>query len=198
MAPEGPAYHVDWIFSNTSNVHVANHRDWFTTFAEFKTHLVGGLGTEGNIQVLGIGTVELDVKTHLNRKGSKARRKITLREVLFVPSSVCNILGTPIFEDFNAITQGGMSGGLKDKQTGGSAGLFDCPRLFKLWLVGHTKGRTSLTSNNLYWIYVTWPDEQRARWFLYQKVANAERVSDESKPEQQSQVSPTEYTAAEK
>ena len=107
MAPQGPAYHVDWVFSNTSNVHVANHRDWFTTFTEFKSE------TERGAAVLGIGTVELDVKTDLNRTGSKTHRKVTLHELLFVPSTICNILGAPIFEYYEVITKG-ITGGLID------------------------------------------------------------------------------------
>lgn len=52
MAPEGAPYYVDWVFSNNSNVHVANHRDWFTSYTPFKTQVANG------IEALGIGTVE--------------------------------------------------------------------------------------------------------------------------------------------
>ena len=138
MAPTGPAYHTDWVFSNNSNVHVATHRDWFTTFTDFKSN------TETGGAVLGIGDVELDVKTHLKRKGSQAKRKIILREVLFIPTAACNILGNPVFKEYNAVYPG-HNAGLRDKVTGGCAGLFDTDAVLpKLWLVGHQKGKSSL------------------------------------------------------
>lgn len=196
MAPQGAAYHVDWIFSNTSNVHVATHRDWFTIFTEFKSE------TETGAAVLGIGAVELDVKTHLNRKGSKSHRKITLSEVLFVPSYLCNILGGPIFEDFNIIFPGANSG-LRDKKTGGSAGLFDQVVLPKLWLVGHQKGKTSLDPDGLYWINARWPAQERAKWQVYGTLLleklNRLTVADETaQPTKLSQDSVDDYTSAEK
>lgn len=125
MAPSGEAYYVDWIFSNNANVHVANNRDWFTSFTEFKSKLADGQ------DVLGVGNVELEVKTHLSRKGSSSHRTLVLTDVLFVPSCTCNILGGPILKEFNVVT-GNSGSGLKNRTTGGSMGLFDLCKLWKL------------------------------------------------------------------
>jgi hypothetical protein len=100
MAPTGNAYYVDWIFSNNSNVHVANHRAWFISFTEFKSEVfTGGVSLNQNdkiIKVIGIGDVELNVKTSATRKGNASRRKLILRDVLFAPLSLTNIFGNPI------------------------------------------------------------------------------------------------------
>ncbi|KAK3686803.1 hypothetical protein LTR37_019436 [Vermiconidia calcicola] len=159
MAPHGEACHTDWIFSNNSNVHVANHRDWFTTFTDWRSTTTAGS------EVLRIGDVELDVKISATRKGSSSNRRLILRDVLFVPSSVCNILGGPIMDDYD-VQFGGIDsgGGLKDKRTGATAGLFDRVRLLKLWLVGQARGRSSLDPGTLYWINAMWSDEARAAW----------------------------------
>ncbi|KZF22857.1 hypothetical protein L228DRAFT_247259 [Xylona heveae TC161] len=170
MAPQGPAYDVDWVWSNNSNVHVANHRDWFTTFTEFKTqtHSLMGPGME----VQGIGDVELEVKTQDSPRGGSesSHRKLVLHDVLFAPKFICNILGGPIVHDYDVdMGHGSRSGGLKDRRTGASAGLFDHNKLLKLWLVGQPKGQSSLDPDELYWINVRWPDNERSRWLTHKK-----------------------------
>ena len=66
MAPTGTAYNVDWVFSNSSDVHLANHRDWFVTFTPFETKVCNGFGAitlaNAKTKVMGIGDVELPVK----------------------------------------------------------------------------------------------------------------------------------------
>lgn len=59
MPPQGAAYNVDWILSNTSNVHVANDRAWFTTYTPYRTKISGMPGGGPSIDVHGIGTVVL-------------------------------------------------------------------------------------------------------------------------------------------
>ncbi|KAL8706519.1 MAG: hypothetical protein Q9201_000451 [Fulgogasparrea decipioides] len=59
MPPSKSAYDIDWVFSNNSNVHVANHRDWFTSYTPFATtfvHIYTGRPTEV------LGPVSLDRK----------------------------------------------------------------------------------------------------------------------------------------
>ena len=71
-----------------------------------------------------MGNVELKVKTKAHRTGRGTHRTIVLKDVLYVPTSVCNILGRPILGEYNVISdsEGTI---LKDERTGGTAGLFD-------------------------------------------------------------------------
>ena len=187
MAPQGPPYHVDWVFSNNSNVHLANHRDWFTTFTDFKTHTTTGM------EVLGIGEVELDVKTHEKRKGSKSHRKLVLHDVLFAPTSSCNILGGPITDHYDV--HFGKPGALKDRKTGATVALLDSVKLMKLWLVGQPKGKSSLDPNQLSWVNAMWGDMELARWESH-KMSLKQGVSQPAEQSTQSDVAP--YTSAEK
>ncbi|CAL8584315.1 hypothetical protein XPA_009918 [Xanthoria parietina] len=39
MPPPKPIYDFDWLYSNISNIHIASHRDWFTSYTPFDTEL---------------------------------------------------------------------------------------------------------------------------------------------------------------
>ncbi|KAK3697464.1 hypothetical protein LTR37_017410 [Vermiconidia calcicola] len=179
MAPQGTAYDVDWVFSDGSNVHVAQHRGWFTSYTAFKTKLITMNGD--TMVVEGIGQVQLDVKTDDNTGVNEAHRTIVLRDVLH--------------KDYNVIINWGKdSGCLKDKSTGDCAGLCEFNALAKLWLLGQRKGRSSLEPNECYVIGVQWPEEEIIRWKL--KVMVLERVQDSKKEPAASSGAP--YTGAEK
>ncbi|USW53743.1 hypothetical protein Slin15195_G070620 [Septoria linicola] len=162
MAPTGVPYHIDWIWSNNSNVHVANHRDWFTTYTELKTH-TGSIytGDQNSVDVLGVGDVELVLQT--SKTDPTASATVVLRDVLYCPSNTCNIFGHPILQDYGLITSKHDSR-LLDKETGASAGLLDLGRLWRLRLVGHSATETSLSSNGIYMINAAWSEAERARW----------------------------------
>ena len=166
MAPKGPAYHTDWVWSNLSNVHVANHSDWFVTFTPFDTFVTDIHFPDFKTPALGIGDVELDVKVSATRRGSKSHRKILLRNVLLVPKAVCNILGNPILKYFDLVTSWHENerSMLKDKRTGVCAGLIDNVRFRKLWLAGQPSGQTSLKPNTGYIINAVLPTIERDRW----------------------------------
>lgn len=180
------------MWSNNSNVHVANHRDWFTTFTEFKSKLVDGS------EVQGVGNVELNLKTKAHRTGSGTHRTIVLKDVLLVPGATCNILGNPILDEYDVIAN--MQGGiLKDERAGGTVGLFDFVKLWKLWLVGHRKGNTSLDPNGMYWIIALWPDEEKKRWLLHRNAAEPSDVAQRSgKRPRHNEQEVSDYTTEEK
>lgn len=162
MAPTGCAYRTDWVWSNLSNVHVANNRAWFTTFTYFKSRISSATIPYGpyKTEVLGVGDVELDVQTHHDRTGPGSYRTIVLRDVLFVPTAVCNILGRPILKDFGLVTEP-STGQLTDK-AGEPAGLLDGPRLLRLRLVGMNATETCLRDDTMYMINAVWGDAERA------------------------------------
>jgi hypothetical protein len=167
MAPTGAAYHIDWIFSNNSNVHVANHRDWFTTFTDFPTELGHYAFAQQRLQVVGIGDVELQVKTHPTRGGKGTRKPLVLRDVLYAPTALTNILGNPLFREHTVTTHGVEGGMLKRKDNGANADLLDHCVLFKLRLSGQRKGQSSLDPNGVYSIGASRTNAEHARWLEF-------------------------------
>ena len=99
MAPQGRAYNVDWVVSQLSNVHVANHRDWFAAYTEFPSLLGHLTNPDAGDQVLGIGDVELEVRVS-DRPGERATGRLLLEDVLHVPDFGCNVVGGPILDDY--------------------------------------------------------------------------------------------------
>lgn len=92
MPPLGESYNVDWIASPDSNVHVANHRDWFTSFTPFKTYFYAAPYDYVPVEVLGIGTVQLNVKLRKEDKFLRTNsHTITIYNVLYAPGFVCNV-----------------------------------------------------------------------------------------------------------
>ena len=162
MPPSKPAYDVDWIFSNNSDVHVANHRDWFATYTPFATHFDSGMG--GVVQVEGIGDVELPTKTHPTYSGAAYPGTITLRDVLYSPKSLCNIIGGLIMDDYDyEIRFGDVPGKITATSNGARVGLLDAVKLIRLRLRGQNAKQTSLDRNSHYFIRANWPDSERRK-----------------------------------
>lgn len=96
MAPEGKAYHIDWIFSSNSDVHVAKHLDWFNTFTPFVTKFSNGFSGDNDkptfVNVTGIGDVTLPVvvgaKGGIKGNGPVTVTGLRLRNVLYAPSGI--------------------------------------------------------------------------------------------------------------
>ncbi|KAL8735800.1 MAG: hypothetical protein Q9166_000664 [cf. Caloplaca sp. 2 TL-2023] len=173
MVPPKPAYDTDWIFSNNSNVHIANHRDWFTSYTPFATTVNSGLGaafdTAGGIRVEGIGDVELPVKIHPTKTGHLYHRTILLRGVLYAPSATCNILGGPIMKEHKVILDSNSGSKITSKATGACVGLLDMNKLIRLRLRGQSAKQSSLDPNGMYIIRARWDDSERLKWTAYQQ-----------------------------
>lgn len=196
MPPSGSAYNVDWVFSNNSNVHVANHRDWFTAFAPFDSHLGHVYMDTPGQKVLGIGDVELEVQKVIGPEATRTRGSkttiITLRNVLFVPSNTCNIFGHPLFKDYG-LTTTSDGGTITDAVTGQTLGLLDFVTLWKILLKGQAKGQSSLDPKGAYMINASWSDTERARWNAA-KSANADMAASGSAPTRNKEDSTTTVT----
>jgi hypothetical protein len=163
MAPSGQAYNVDWIIASSTNVHVANNRDWFTSYTPFVTH-VDDVYFNSRMEVLGIGDVQLKVRLHKQRRGGQPNsRIIVLHDVLYAPKSVCNIIGfTPVAE-YNAVLDYGERRGYLEDNNGKRAGLVEIVRLPRLRLHGQCAETTSL-GDAIYLINAHWPATERAGW----------------------------------
>ncbi|KAI4148514.1 MAG: hypothetical protein L6R39_002778 [Caloplaca ligustica] len=172
MPPSKPAYDVDWIFSNNSNVHVANHRDWFTSYTPFPTWF-GTLGVGSGADVAGVGDVELPTKTHPTRAGAAYQGSLILRNVLYAPSALCNILGRPIMDDYKcSIYLGGPTS--KITANGACIGLLDRTKLWRLRLRGQSATQTSLDPEGLYAIHASWDASEAARWEAFRSRGNSQ------------------------
>ncbi|KAK4555322.1 hypothetical protein LTR86_007619 [Recurvomyces mirabilis] len=167
MAPKGKYYDTDWIWSSTSNTHVANHRDWFSTFTPLASTVSSGRETH---DVEGIGDVTLDVRRMVGAAAKAAKNKamvnstIVLRNVLYVPTFGCNVLGEPVKEDYSVSI--GVDKLLMDKNTGRGLGLLERNEagLTKIILKGQAKGQSSFKKEDVSQVSVKWSDEEKKKW----------------------------------
>ncbi|KAL8883164.1 MAG: hypothetical protein Q9192_007398 [Flavoplaca navasiana] len=170
MVPSKPAYDNDWIWSNTSNVHVANHRDWFTSYTPFNSKvgsIVSGLGAE----VVGIGDVDLPTKSHPTRNGAAYRRIIPLKNVLHVPSFFCNVFATNVLEGYGIelCHAGPTAGHIFSRPSGARVALIDFSVLYRVRLCGQSAKQTSLEKDSLYYVNARWSPDERAKWQAHQQ-----------------------------
>lgn len=176
MPPQGAAYNVDWILSNTSNVHVANDRAWFTSYIPFRTKLSTMLGTEPTVEVLGIGTVVLPTRIHRQGKSNKPSREITLHNVLYAPSYTVNIfamcmepdLVVPLSCDVKPILKSGT-----DKVLG----LVVFKTLWRVWLKGQSQDQSILDPDRMYYFHASWPEEEINKYNTFVSEAKAKQAS---------------------
>lgn len=195
MPPTGEAYNVDWIFSNNSDIHVANHLDWFTTYHQFPTRLSGGFGPGQN--AMGIGEVKLPVKTHPKKTGRDAHSTMELKDVLYVPDATCNILGLgPLGGGTAVFLRARQPSKIVNEETGAVLGLLDCTKLYSLRLSGQSPNQTSLQSDRGYAIRANWSDSERQRWKAHQQQLSMTQESDTINGSLESRVPP--YTEEEK
>ena len=155
MPPTGSAYNVDWVVNWSSSIHVATHRDGFTTYIPFKTFVTTEWGSATQ-EALGVGEVTLPTKTSNSRSDKVSQRNLVLRNVLYVPSAICNVLGHPIIEDPNLqiVTQGPWK--ILNRTTKEVVGLIDMPLLFRLRLRHQCATQTSLDKNKIYTLFTHW------------------------------------------
>ena len=167
MAPKGKDYDTDWICSSSSNVHVATHRDWFTSFTAFTSTITSGSKTYA---LEGVGDVTLDVRRMVGAAAKAAKNKamvnstIILRDVLYVPTFLCNVIGEPVKQDYSVSV--GVDKLLMDKNTGRGVGLLERNEagLTKVILKGQAKGQSSFRKDDVAEISVTWADGERKKW----------------------------------
>lgn len=163
MPPPDAAYNIDWVWSFDSNTHVATHREWFTDFTPL-TSQITSIHTDSKYSVEGVGAVEIEVRRVI---GNAAKRnvgpknsKVTLRNVLYVPAFVCNVMGNPVREDYDISI--GAERWIMDKKTGRGIGMLDKnpAGLVKILLKGQAKGETGLKGDVPERITVQWLDKE--------------------------------------
>lgn len=118
--------------------------------------------------VIGIGTVEIPVKRRPDARGAQGHGVLRLRNVLHVPSCVCNVIGAPIAKDHVLRAAPGGICQISDGK-GRAAGYFyrlDLPGpLLQLRLsgppVGPRVGPSPFKPQHKYKICAWWHDDHR-------------------------------------
>ncbi|KAK4696919.1 hypothetical protein P7C71_g1082, partial [Lecanoromycetidae sp. Uapishka_2] len=196
MAPTGEAYHIDWVWSNNSNVHVTNNLEWFSVYCPFKTKVSMGFGPQADIE--GVGDVVLPVKIHRKHHGRNSHSRLTLSNVLYMPSATCNILGDLVRDGIGLrVDFGTDTGKLTKLDTGATVGLLDGGKLFRLRLNGQSPKQSSLAKDGVYMIRANWADSERQRWEAHTRQLIHE-LHDVDNVETPSQPKVPSYTTEEK
>ncbi|KAF2628216.1 hypothetical protein BU25DRAFT_42080 [Macroventuria anomochaeta] len=164
----------DWIYSDSSNVHVAKDKAWFTSYHSFQSQLSSIYAIGAPIPVLGIGTIKLTVKALPGSFTIYGTSVIELHNVLHVPSYFCNVLGRPLANVYEV----GLGGSVHEGGPPSRGGLFlsgrqvahfqSGPISFFSLAVLPPKGKgfgASPFSNGASWVVSChWPLEERVRW----------------------------------
>ncbi|RMZ90157.1 hypothetical protein DV736_g2624, partial [Chaetothyriales sp. CBS 134916] len=169
----------NWVFSNTSNVHVCKDRSWFTEYTPFESSVGSIYFDAQKIPVAGVGVVVLPVKRRPNRTGSDAHGQLLLHSILHCPSILCNIIGkTPQFQanyviDFRWGQTGKSKGTIQDHHGRFVAYFAPNKRLFQVQLsgppVGPAVGPSVLEGDEPLLLNVKWSEGEQARWETYKQ-----------------------------
>lgn len=158
-----PCY--DWIFSSSSNAHVAVDRSSFKTYTPFRSYVLA-VADQRQVTVKGISTVELRIR---RQAGSKDAHKVVLENVLHVPSWICNILSDVHFKPARDFEHSWSECGVSFQQCRDgnwkSWGYTENFRgLDKIVLAKHNQGRSPMLDDKdreVFSINVTWPQHQQ-------------------------------------
>ncbi|KAJ5189578.1 hypothetical protein N7491_005910 [Penicillium cf. griseofulvum] len=163
----------DWVFSNTSDTHVAKDRCWFgADYIPLSSHVTDMAG--GSAEVIGIGTVNLTTMSSPTETNADLHSSLHLKNVLHAPGMICNIIGGPMMEDY-AVSCGPSSsdnsGQIMNKY-GRTVAYFKPinpgPKLYLVQLAeppsGYQFGISSLDPNGLYMIHAFWSHIERQRF----------------------------------
>ena len=160
MAPSKPAYDVDWVVSTASNSSVANHPDWFISYTPFNSLANGApFSNDKGLPIIGVGDVELSIRTSDRKSGSQNQRKVLLRDVIHVPTAVCNTIGLSTLIEYELDVHV-TSGKLVHGPSGACWGIMDGN---KLRLRGQSSTTTSRLPSTAYTNRANWPSSERER-----------------------------------
>ncbi|KAG9769336.1 hypothetical protein ABEF93_001467 [Exophiala dermatitidis] len=158
----------DWIFSSSSNVHVALDRSAFKTYIPFKSYVVTVAG-QRQITVRGIGTVEIKIR---REPGSKESHTVCLENVLHVPEWICNIVSdvcfVPVSQYEHNWTEFGVNFFVREKNALKPWGYTEnfCG-LDRFVLSRNHHGRSPMLEDpdrEVFSVSLTWPQSQRDKW----------------------------------
>ena len=161
-----PCY--DWMFSSSSNVHIAVDRSSFKTYTPFRSYVLA-VADQRQVTVKGISTVELKIR---RQPGSKGAYKVVLDGVLHVPGWLCNILSdvhfTPAQDFEHSWSEFGVSFQQRKDGKWKPWGYTETFRgLDKIVLAKHMQGRSPMLDDKdreVFSVNVTWPQHQQDKY----------------------------------
>lgn len=161
-----PCY--DWIFSSSSNVHIAIDRSSFKSYTPFRSYVLA-VADQRQISVKGISTVELRIR---RQAGSKDVHKVVLEDVLHVPSWLCNILSDIYFMPARDFEHDWSEFGVsfqqrKDDKWKPWGYTKNFRGLDKIVLARNMQGRSPMLDDpdrEVFSVNVTWPQHQRDKY----------------------------------
>ncbi|KAF4985819.1 hypothetical protein FDECE_16292 [Fusarium decemcellulare] len=185
-----------WVYSPTSTVQygplppsrvltnyrlsVAKDRSWFgDDYVVFRSSIDYATPNETFVAgVIGVGSVLLKTKRFAAKGGKNCHGEILLKNVVHAPASICNIIGQNISDDYEVDTNSpgkASAGTIKDKD-GNQVAHFKPPfgksSLLLVGLsgppIGLEVGPSPLEAFVTYNICVSWPEEERTRFNLYE------------------------------
>ncbi|CZR49933.1 uncharacterized protein FPRO_16138 [Fusarium proliferatum ET1] len=176
-----------WVWSNNSNVHVAKDRSWFgDDYVSLNSAINSATGTP--IEVIGIGTVDLPTKTSSNRNGPRSHGTLRLKNVLHAPSIICNIIGSPVLNDYKIFTSFSKisSGSIRRLSDGHLIAYFkpatQAVPFFQVRLsgppVGPKVGPPPLDPSTKYLLRAEWPDSERKKHDNVQLLLQDKGIAD--------------------
>ncbi|KAM0450936.1 hypothetical protein ACHAO4_006328 [Trichoderma viride] len=119
----------------------------------------------------GVGVVNLPVKRSPNSRGPDAHHILRLTDVLYIPSSVCNIVGSPIFGIAPHFSFGKTEKSMSSmSDANGKPVAYFSPGNKHLCLnlsgppVGPRLRPSQSKPDVAYFLRITWSDSERARW----------------------------------
>ncbi|KAJ3495963.1 hypothetical protein NLG97_g3016 [Lecanicillium saksenae] len=159
-----------WVMSTRSDVHIAKDRSWFGDDYKTISSFIHGPLKDERAPVIGVGTVILTVKVSPDAT-NRDRSEVKLCNVLHTPDSICNIIGTPIFEKYHISLQPGLDNvgtiALKDNTP---VGHFRLPALniYELRLagppIGPRVGASPFEPDSRILVIAKWPEWERDKW----------------------------------
>lgn len=152
-------------------ISVAKDLTWFGADYTPLDSTVSTLIAGSEMPVVGIGTVELPVEQSPSATGPRSHGVLRLCNVLHVPRSICNVIGSPILDEYD-ISTGGHLGNAKGTivdNRGRTVAYFDSrAKLFEVKLsdppVGPQVGPTPFNPSAMYYVNVLWADSEREKW----------------------------------
>ncbi|KAL6404993.1 hypothetical protein AUP68_11833 [Ilyonectria robusta] len=138
------------------------------------------------MKVVGVGSVTLPVKTSPDKIGEKSHGKLVLKNVLHIPSSVCNIIGSPILDDYNLDTKTSEASMGTIMDLDGKAMAYFKParqsQRFEVRLsgppIGPRLGPSPFDPSGHYFIHARWPESEKARFDAFQRAPPSVRSND--------------------
>ncbi|CEJ54184.1 hypothetical protein PMG11_00505 [Penicillium brasilianum] len=163
-----------WVFSNFSNVHVARDRSWFTDeYTPFETFFEDDSFVTTQVKVIGVGSVNLPVKSFPYDDGPEAHGVLRLENVLHAPSAICNMIGdvhTKNFavSDLSFRSDDGLCGSIYDESARHPVAWLVKRRFLEVLLseppLGPKVGPSPFDPDVAYVLRAIWPLEEQRKF----------------------------------